>query len=54
MKKFKLSDLNLKKADVSKLTGGVCRCAVKIPTNGVADHQKSKVSRHPPHDDLTI
>lgn len=38
MKDFKLSDLNITKADVSSLTGGICKCCVKIPGQGVAEY----------------
>lgn len=36
MKDFKLNDLNIAKADVSNLSGGVCRCCIKKPRNGMA------------------
>lgn len=38
MKDFKLSDLNITKANVSNLSGGVCRCCIRAPQNGLAPY----------------
>lgn len=36
MQNFKLEDLQISKADVSNLSGGICACCIKIPQNGIA------------------
>lgn len=38
MKDFKLSDLDIGKADVTNLSGGICRCCIVPPQNGIAPY----------------
>jgi len=42
MKKKSFKSLKLKKTNVAHLTGGICKCKIRIPGTGIADGQNQE------------